>query len=146
MAAWLGGALLALVSGCVGVVPIPPSSSEPVSGQVLRSSDGSFIVPGVTTRREVEQRLGKCTHECPRAGAVAYTWEKPGWEVGWWAAWMYGGTGGTAPMPMSGWKALLIAYDKTGRVEAKEIVPLNHRHPLDNQMVRWAESARRGRR
>jgi hypothetical protein len=124
----------------VGVIPIPPDSSKPIAGRVLTGADAAFIKPGVTSRQEVVQRLGRCTREIPRAGAVAYTWEKPIWEWVFFAAGPYGGTSGS--VPAGGWHALLIAYDERGLARKKEITSLSHRRSLDDQVVRWAGSGR----
>lgn len=123
-------------SGCAGVIPIPPSSSKPVAGRVIKRSNAAFIKPGLTTRREVEQQLGQSTREFPRWGVAAYTWEKPSWEwVGFIALPM--GATETGSVISGGWHALLISYDQEGRVRKQEIIGLRHRETLDDQVERW---------
>ena len=74
-------AMAILLTGCLGVLPIPPLSNKLVAGRVIERSEASFIMPGATRRLEVEQRLGPCGRDCPRAAAIAYSWETPGWTV-----------------------------------------------------------------
>jgi len=133
--------MVTLLTGCVGILPIPPLSNKLVAGRVIKPSEASFIVPGSTTRSEVEQRLGPCSRDCPRAPSIAYSWERPGWTMFWWVAGPYGGTGDN--FEVGGWHALFVAFDDAGVVLQKDFVSLSNSRSLDEQLERWAERVRK---
>ena len=134
-------AMTTLTTGCVGVLPVPPLSNKLVAGRVIKLSDVSFIVPGSTTRTEVEQRLGPCSRDCARAPSMAYSWEKSGWTMFWWAAGYYSSTGDN--FEVGGWHALFVAFDDAGVVLQKDFVTLSNDRSLDEQLEQWAERVRK---
>ena len=78
-AATLALAALAFVlTGCVGVVPFPVSTTKVVAGQQLKPQDVAFIQPGLTTRSQVVARLGTDYAALPYQRAIAYSWEMKG--------------------------------------------------------------------
>ena len=137
----LAAALAAMLSGCVGILPVPPFSNKLVAGRVIERRDASFIVPGCTTRLEVEQQLGTCTRDCPRAPSMAYSWEKPGWTMFWWVASTHSAMGDD--FEVGGWHALFVAFNDAGVVLQKDFVNLSNNRSLDEQLERWAERVRK---
>ena len=134
-------AMAILTTGCVGILPIPPLSNKLTAGRVIERRDVSFIVPGGTTRRDIEQQLGPCTRACPRASSVAYSWEKPGWTMFWWVASTHSATGDD--FEVGGWHALFVAFDDAGVVLQKDFVSLSNSRSLDEQLEQWAERVRK---
>ena len=132
--------LLALaLTGCVGVLPVPPSPTTPTFGKVITRPDINFIVPGHTTRAEVEAKLG-AGHAALRYPALAYTWEKPAFG---WVGWILiigpdcavaGGASGEG----NHWRAYFVSFDAAGRVAATKFVWLSNRKSLDEQLENWA--------
>lgn len=131
----LAAAIVAL-SGCVAVVPLPPTSRKPTAGRVLTNLDVAFIETGRTTKSEIERRLGPCTRDFPQRRVLAYTWETPGWR----AWWLYS-VPNSAAMGISDsadrWRALFVAFDEQGRVQKKLFRKLSHRRSLDQEAARW---------
>ena len=140
ISAALAVAMATLLTGCVGILPIPPLSNKLVAGRVIKKSEASFITPGSTTRSEVEQRLGPCTRDCPRAPSIAYSWEKPGWTMFWWVASTHSAMGDD--FEVGGWHALFVAFDDAGVVLRKDFVSLSNNRSLDEQLEHWAERVR----
>ena len=126
-----------LQTGCVGILPVPPNSSEVPKGRKIEHSEVKFIVPGVTTRREVERRLGAGTRHCDRPPAAAYLWETPGWTVHWWAFGPYGGD--SDEFPVGGRHAFFVAFDGRGIVRQADFVSLSQRGSLDDKLEEWAK-------
>ena len=132
--------LATLLTGCVGVLPVPPLSTEVLAGRKIERRDAKFIMPGTTTRREVEQRLGACTRRCSRPPAAAYSWETPCWMMHWWVA--VPDAAFAENFPVGGWHALFVAFDDKGTVLQKEFVSLSHSASLDEHLERWAARVR----
>ncbi len=141
ISAALAVALAVLLSGCVGIIPVPPLSDKLVAGRVIKKSEARFIVPSCTTRLEVEKQLGPCTRDCPRAPSIAYSWETPGWTMFWWVASTHSAMGDD--FEVGGWHALSVAFDDTGVVLRKDFVSLSNGSSLDEQLERWAERVRK---
>ena len=51
-------AVTGLVTGCVGLIPVPSLSSQPADGRVIQAQEAAFIVPGLTTRAKVVEQVG----------------------------------------------------------------------------------------
>ncbi len=126
-----------LLTGCVGILPVPPLSNKLVAGRVIKKSEVRFIVPGFTTRGEVAQRLGPASRHCNRATSVAYSWERPSWTMFWW----YGYSEGS--FDVGGWHAFFMAFDDQGIVLQKDFVNLSDLSSFDEQLERWAERVRK---
>lgn len=122
-------------SGCV-VMPFPMAGKHETRGRPLTSADTRFIVPGVTTRAEIEQVLGGDYRECFTAPSVAYSWEKPGMGVGYFMLSTGRSTGGH--VEGSKWRALFIAFDDQGVVVRQSFRRLDGGKSLDHQLERWA--------
>ena len=132
----------ALLTGCVGILPIPPRSTKVEAGRKIERREVRFIVPGSTTRVEVEQRLGPCSRDCPRVPSIAYTWETPAWTVWWWVTPAFIAVDG-GNFPVGGWHALFVALDDQGVVLQKNFVSLSRRSSLSEQLERWAKHIRK---
>lgn len=132
--------LAVLLTGCVGVLPIPSSSRHPEHGQVIGSEQVRFIQTGCTTRQEVTNRLGCDFRDSPRVRALAYSWEMPGGRGLWWLACMGGGTGGE--FEWSHWRALFLRFDDDDVVVQTKFVRLSSGRSLDEQLERWALKTR----
>ena len=130
-----------LLTGCVGIIPIPPRSTKVEYGREIQRREVRFIVPGSTTRVEVEQRLGPCSRDCSRSPSIAYTWETPAWTVFWWVAPVIAADGGS--FPVGGWHALFVALNDQGVVLQKDFVSLSRRSSLSEQLERWAKHVRK---
>ena len=130
-----------LLTGCVGVMPVPPSPrNQPACGKVITPEQVKFIVPGQTTRAEVMARLGDHFRDSPRLPVLAYSWEKPavGWT--WWIVVAGPGGAGAAGGHAEGnhWQAFFVKFDASGRVAATKFVSLSNHRSLDEQLEDWA--------
>ncbi len=66
-------ALMLLLTGCIGALPIPQFSNQPTYGTRLRAKDTAFIRVGTTSAFAVFDTLStKCVCD-PRHRAVAFT-------------------------------------------------------------------------
>lgn len=141
---WLGRifalATALLLTGCAGLIPLPSHSKETEAGQVIKRPDADFIVAGKTTRAEVIDRFGSRVRECPRAPAVAYSWELPGGTALWWwfVATPQAAAGDAGEFEWSHWRALFVGFDQNNRVAVAEFVHLSGGKSLDAQLERWA--------
>ena len=130
---------MGLVTGCVGFIPVPASSSQAVVGRVIQAREAAFIVPGQTTRAHVVERLGDDFRASPRMPVMAYSWELPGGTALWW--WFVfcteGGAGGAGEVEWSHWRALFVAFDQDGYVTKTRFIRLSSRKSLDEQLEAW---------
>ena len=126
----------ALLTGCVGLVPLPPTYNQ-TYGRVIETPQTRFIVAGQTTRDEVIAGLGGEFRDSPRMAALAYSWEKPAADVAWLGGGMMGGGGGH--FERSHWRAFFVAFDAGGKVRRTEFSSLSQRKSLDEQLEDWAE-------
>lgn len=131
---------VALLTGCVGVLPVPPLSTEVLAGRKIERHETSFITPGVTPRFEVERNMGSCSRECSHPPSIAYSWETPCWTMYWWIMTPYGGLDDN--FPAGGWHALFVAFDDRGIVLQKDFVSLSHGTSLDDQLEGWTKRVR----
>ncbi|MEK0448857.1 MAG: hypothetical protein RL088_1125 [Verrucomicrobiota bacterium] len=130
------------VTGCVGVIAVPPLSNKPVSGKVIPRRDATFIKPGTTTRAEVIRSLGTGYRDSIRVAAIAYPWELPG---GKWVSWgmifvpiANWSSGDASSGDFARWRALFVDFDARGVVTRKEFVRLKPKLTLDEQLEAWA--------
>jgi hypothetical protein len=135
-----------LLTGCVGVLPVPPSASQPSHNQPITRAQVRFIVPGQTTRAEVVSRLGDHFRDSPRMPVLAYAWEKP--AVGWtWWIFLIGPANiaaGGAQMEGNQWRALFVKFNAADRVEAIKFKSLCNGRSLDEQLEDWAVARKHG--
>ena len=132
-------AAMGLVTGCVGFIPVPASSSQVVVGRVIQAREAAFIVPGQTTRADVVERLGADFRASPRMPVMAYSWELPGGTALWW--WFVfcteGGAGDAGEFEWSRWRAFFVAFDQAGYVTKTRFIRLSSRKSLDEQLEAW---------
>jgi hypothetical protein len=126
-----------LLTGCVGVIPLPPASHR-VYGQVIKKSQTRFIVVGNTTRGEVVARLGGQFRDSPRLPVLAYSWEKPAADMAWWFIIPLTEAGVGGNFERSHWRAFFLAFDAGGKVCRTEFVSLSGNESLDEQLEDWA--------
>ena len=124
----------ALLTGCVGVVPVP--SNRQTYGKVITREQVRFIVLGQTTRAEVTEKLGDQFRESPRLPALAYSWEKPAATLVWWIIAVE--TGGGGHIERSHWRAFFVEFDSGGQVRRTEFMRLSGQKSLDEQLEDWA--------
>ena len=124
-----------LLTGCVGVLPIPSFSTRPECGERITTARAAFVQPGKTTRDDVVFILGTNFVSLPRHRAMAYTWEIPGGSGLWIACSTMGGASGE--FDWSHWRAFFIAFDDRGIVTGKAFKHLSSRRSLDEQLDRW---------
>ena len=139
LSVWLSLAV-PLLTGCVGVLPVPPHSSAVDEGRKIERREVKFIVRGVTTRREVERRLGASTRHCDRPPATVYLWETPPWTVHWWLFGPYGGD--ASDFPVGGRHVFFVAFDDRGIVLQAEFVNVSQHGSLDDKLEEWAKHVR----
>ncbi len=128
-------ALAFVVTGCVGVLPFPVSSSKVVAGRQLKPEDVAFIQPGITTRAQVVARLGTDYAALPYQRAIAYSWEMKGGGGVYWVAGLYGGTGGEW---VGGWRGYFVGFDPQGVVRAEDFATLATSRSLHANLEGWA--------
>jgi len=135
---FLAGAVAVVLTGCVGVVPVPVSSHTVEYGQKLEPKQIPCIRAGQTTRAEVIAALGTNYARFGRSRAIAYTWEMRGGGGFWWASVVtpYGG-GAWGGNWVGGWRGFLVAFDERDVVRAAEFKRLPGRRSLDETMDRW---------
>ena len=129
-------ALPVLLTGCVGVLPIPEFSNRPINGTVLRARDTAFIRPGTTTASEVFGTLGTDCLCDPRQRAVAFSWELPGGQGIWWVASTEAGAAGD--FEWTRWRGFFVAFDANNVVIAAKTRHLSSRKTLDEHLNDWA--------
>jgi hypothetical protein len=130
----------ALLTGCVGVVPVP--SNRQTYGKVITREQVRFIVLGQTTRAEVKKKLGDQFRESPRLPALAYSWEKPAATLAWWIVSTESGGGGH--VERSHWRAFFVKFDADGRAANTTFVSLSQHRSLDEQLEDWATPKKHG--
>jgi hypothetical protein len=137
--------LAVLLTGCGGLIPIPPVSHQIEYGRAITAGQIKFIVPGRTTQAEVVARLGCDFRDSPRVSALAYSWQYNGTKVAWWyfLAWGDFAAGDGGIKDVTGWQAFFVAFDQAGRVTEFEFHNLNHpwslQQTLDEQLEDWAQ-------
>jgi hypothetical protein len=136
-----------LLTGCVGLIPVPSRSKVEV-GRVIESRETKFIVPGRTSRAQVIERLGANFRTCPRQPALAYAWEIWRGMIIWWWGFAAGeaavGDGGESEW--SNWRAFFVAFDEQGLVTQTEFVHLSGGKSLDEQLEDWGQRVESKRR
>jgi hypothetical protein len=103
----------------------------------------------VTTRREVEKRLGPSIRHCDRPPAITYLWITPGWTIySWWImVGPYAGAAGEAgDFSVGGRHAFFVVFDDNGIVRQTDFVSLSQRSSLDDELEQWAKQVRRNHR
>jgi hypothetical protein len=123
-----------LLSGCIGVLPIPVYSHTPEFGQKINRNQVAFIQVGKTTRPEVISNLGTNCYWSRRYQVLAYTWEMRGGGGCWWA---YGTEGGTSGDWLGGWRGFLVAFDDKGVASASGFRRLSPQRSLDDNLNCW---------
>jgi hypothetical protein len=141
----MGLMMLGLLTGCVGLLPVPSKSKTPEVGRVITPQDAEFIRPGLTSRQQVVERFGQDFRAAPRLPALAYAWELPGGRAMWWwcVAFGEGAAADAGEFEWSHWRALFVAFDQDGMVTRTKFVHLTGRKSLDEQLEAWGRSLKR---
>jgi hypothetical protein len=137
--------LVVFLTGCAGVIPLPPPRHQPVYGKVISPAEVKFIVPGQTTRTEVIAGLGDQFRDLPRQPVLAYSWEKPAIRWVWWI-FIVGNdaAGGGGGCYENSWHAFFVRFDAHDQVAAAQFVSLSQNRTLDEQLEDWAAPKRHG--
>jgi hypothetical protein len=134
-------ALTFVLTGCIGILPIPQFSNRPTQGTRLQVKDTDFIRAGTTSAAELFGNLGTNCVCDPRQRAVAFTWQLPGGDGVWW--WVIvgpgGGGGGSGEFEWSRWRAFFVAFDRSNVVIAAEAKRLSSSKSLDEHLDFWAK-------
>ncbi len=130
-------ALAFLWTGCVGVLPIPQFSNQPMRGTRLRAQDTAFIRAGATSAAELFGTLGTGCVCDPRHRAVAFTWELPGGRGVWWVASIDAAEGGE--FEWTRWRAFFVAFNTNNVVITAQTRHLSSKKSLHEQLEAWAE-------
>jgi hypothetical protein len=125
-----------VLTGCVGVLPIPDFSNRPLNGTRLRSQDTAFIRPGTTSASEVFGTLGTDCLWDPRQRVVAFSWELPRGQGIWWVVTTEAGAAGD--FEWTRWRALFVAFDTNNVVIAAKTKHLSSSKTLDEHLNAWA--------
>jgi len=126
-----------LLTGCIGVLPLPQFSNQPIHGTRLRARDTAFIRAGTTSASELFSALGTDCVCDPRHRAVAFTWELPGGRGAWWLVSMNAAGGGE--FEWTRWRAFFVAFDTNNVVIAAHTRRLSGNKSLHEQLEAWAE-------
>jgi hypothetical protein len=131
------GVVAVMLTGCVGVTPLPVTSHVEY-GQQVQPAQTAGIRPGRTTRAELVAALGTNYASFRASHSIAYTWEMRGGGGVWWAAVVLGEAaivkGGNW---IGGWRGFLVAFDERDVVRAVEFRKLPGRRSLDETVARW---------
>ena len=130
------GLTVSLLAGCFGFLP-SPISSEVQEGRKITRSEVDFIIPGQTTRLEVERRLGPPTRHCDQLAATAYWWETSGMTV-YWLLLAPGGVNANN-FQVGGRHAFFVAFDEKSIVRKADFVNLSLHTSLDDELENWAK-------
>jgi hypothetical protein len=131
-------AVTELVTGCVGLIPVPSLSSQPADGRVIKAREAAFIVPGQTTRAQVVEQLGADFRRSPRLPVIAYSWDLPGGTaLWWWAVICEYGPSDAGEFEWGRWRAFFVAFDQDGYVTKTKFIRLSGRKSLDEQLEAW---------
>ncbi len=132
-------ALTCLLTGCVGVLPFPQFSNQPMHGTKLRAKDTAFVRLGTTSASELFGTLGTNCLCDPRKRAVAFSWELPGGRgVWWWALAATTVAGGGGEFEWSRWRAFFVAFDTNNVVTAANTKHLSSSKTLHEHLEAWA--------
>lgn len=128
-----------LVTGCVGLIPVPSFSGQAPVGRVIQAREAAFVMPRLTTRAQVVERLGADFRPSPRLPVIAYSWDLPGGTALWWWAVFCteGGAGDAGEFEWGRWRAFFVAFDQDGYVTKTKFVRLSGRKSLDEQLEAW---------
>lgn len=122
--------------GCAAII-IPASEEEVLSGHKLTSENIAFIEPGIASRSDVIQKLGRPNMDFKDLRIIAYSWEVLGAYMPWAVGGPYSAAGGVEKIGKP--YVLLIAFDQEDRVSKFEI---KERWPLDtvrSHAIKWIE-------
>jgi hypothetical protein len=133
----------ALLTGCVGLIPVPSHSKVEV-GRVIERRETDFVAPGRTSRAEVIERLGADFRASPRLPVLAYSWQVTRGMFVWWWCSIYGGDAGESEW--SNWRAYFVAFDEQGLVTQTKFVHLSGGKSLDEQLEDWSQRVESKRR
>ncbi|MCD6681658.1 MAG: hypothetical protein LT102_13590 [Burkholderiaceae bacterium] len=107
---------LALQAGCM--LPIPTQERKVLAGKPVSEEQLAFLTPGVTTQREVVDRLGQPDAIWEEARLYAYDWVMRQGILLWAIGGGYSGAAGMADLPRN--YLLLIQFDDDDRVQRFE--------------------------
>jgi hypothetical protein len=118
---FISSVILAILCGCVFVPVRTPVKSKSVSGQIGKKLDLEFIKLGVTTRQEIDQKLGWIDVGLKDDKVFLGRWADSSWGVAWAIAGGYTGKGGWNRV----WSIhnLVLYLNERGIVQQKFLIP-----------------------
>jgi hypothetical protein len=128
-----------LVWGCL-IIPVKETA---VSGDVIAEEQLAFIESGVTTRREVLDRLGEPDVIWEQEQILAYNWTTRHAIVPWVAPAPYSAAGGVEDITRD--YVLLIQFGDDDRVSQYEITTRSTSDSYGKHLAKWAEPKGRKR-
>jgi outer membrane protein assembly factor BamE (lipoprotein component of BamABCDE complex) len=114
---WSGVCAVLALAGCVAL-PISTREDKVLAGKPVTEEQLSFLVPKVTTKREVVDRLGSPNLIWQDARVLAYNWEMRQGILFWVISGYTTGAAGAEDIPKR--YVLLILFDEHDRVERFE--------------------------
>jgi outer membrane protein assembly factor BamE (lipoprotein component of BamABCDE complex) len=125
---------LALQAGCV-MLPIPTQEHKVLAGKPVSEEQLVFLTPGVTTQREVVERLGQPDAIWEEARLYAYDWVMRQGILLWAIGGGYSGAAGMMDLPRN--YQLLIRFDDEDRVQRFERAVRPSLEPYGQFLERW---------
>jgi hypothetical protein len=106
-------AIAGIPAGCI-IIPVPLPEDTVLAGNPVTPEQTAFIVPGVTTRAEVVERLGPPSILWDDARVIIYDWEMRAGVV----ILLAGGPGGgsVADLDISAHYLVIMEFDEEDRV------------------------------
>lgn len=124
---------LVLQAGCM--LPLPTSERKVLAGKPVSEGQLVFLTPGVTTQREVVERLGDPDVIWEEARLYAYDWVVRQGILLWAVGGGYSGAAGMTDLPRN--YMLLIRFDEDGRVQRFERAVRPSLEPYGEFLEEW---------
>jgi outer membrane protein assembly factor BamE (lipoprotein component of BamABCDE complex) len=125
-------------SGCI-MLPIPTADRKILEGKPVSPEQFAFLSPGVTTKEQVDNRLGKPDVIWEEARVYGYNWVMRSGVLFWAVGGGYSGAAGLADIPSH--HVLLIQFDRRDRVRRFESVVRPPLKPYGDFLKEWVKDA-----
>lgn len=125
--------VLVLQAGCM--LPIPTQEHKVLAGKPVSEEQLAFLDPGVTTQREVVDRLGQPDAIWDEARLYTYHWAMRQGILLWAVGGGYSGAAGMTDLPRN--YLLLIQFDEDDRVQRFERAVRPALEPYGEFLEKW---------